>query len=225
MRNPIMSRHIFIIILAAILLIASVQAVPTTGAASLIGNNNFTLSATGCTGTCWFQWSFATGQAWAHTPNQTPATGAISYTMKGTPVFGSTKYYFRACDASGCGAEQSFTTIPVVTVVIPTFDQYFQNMTENNFDLANAAWNFTKVYTDVTGATFFYGLLLAMLFGGMWLRTKGTQTATILGMIMIGLFASSAAGLQLGLPPAFLAVGQALMYLSLAGAVMMFAFK
>ena len=98
-------------------------------------------------------------------------------------------------------------------------------MTENNFDLANAFWNFTKPYTDVTGATMFYALILAMLFGGMWLRTKGTQTATILGMIMIGLFASSAAGLQLGLPPEFLAVGQALMYLSLAGAVMMFTFK
>jgi len=218
-------RYLVISLIIALALGGIVQAAPTTGAATLIGNNNFTISATGCSGTCWFQWGMNAGTSYAHTPNQTPTGGAISYTLRGTPVFGSTKYYYKACDSSGCGSEQSLTTLAITTVAVPTFNSYYQNMTENNFDPANAFWNFIKVYTDISGATIFYGLFLAMIFGGMWLRTRGTHTANIFGMICISLFASSAVGLQLGLPPEFLAVGQALMYISLTGAIMAFTFK
>lgn len=201
------------------------QAVPTTGAATMVSNNNFTMSATGCSGNSWFQWGMASGQTWAHTPNQTPAAGAISYTMRGTPVFGSTAYYYRACDASGCGLQQTVTTLAITTVAVPTFNAQFEDMKQNNFALDNAFYNCMTVYTNVTGWTVFFGLIFAMLFGGMWLRSRSTGTSLQYGMICSALFVSSATGLQLGLPPEFVAVGQALMYISLTGAIMAFTFR
>ena len=82
-----------------------------------------------------------------------------------------------------------------------------------------------RPYTSVTGDTIFYGLIFALIFVGMWLRTRGTAVASMFGMICVGLFASTAVGLQLGLPPEFISVGQALLYLSLTGAIMAFTFK
>jgi hypothetical protein len=114
------------------------------------------------------------------------------------------------------------TVTPLPTV---TFGQYAQNITENQFSPQNVFWNSLQPFIAITGATIFYGLIFAIVFGGIWLRTRGTAVANIFGMICIGLFASSAVGLGLGLPPEFLAVGQALMYLSLTGAIMAFTFK
>ena len=215
------------LLLIALLLIAcAASALPTTQPGTNIGNNNFTFTGTGVTGTTgWFQWGMAQGQSWAHTPNRTSSAGTITYTMKGTPIFGCTTYYYRACDPTGCGAELSFMTLAVTPIPTVTYGAYAQNITENQGDPSNAFWNFMQPYMGITGSEIFYGLIFACVFVGIWLRTRGTAVANIFGMICVGLFASSAVGLQLGLPPEFVAVGQALMYLSLTGAVMAFTFK
>jgi len=218
--------------LAVLFLCVSVSAVPTTLAATHVGNNNFTLNGNGVAGTAgWFQWSFVTGRTFAHLPNVTPVAGVITYTMKGTPVFGSTNYFYVACDTTGCGNEVSFTTgtitpLPTPMIGIYVMDAFATNITENGFDLSNVAWNAMRPYTAVTTDTLFYGLVFGMVFIGMWLRTRGTATATIFGMICIGLFGVSGGLLGSGILPAeFVAAGQALMYLSLTGAVLAFTFK
>jgi hypothetical protein len=219
-------------LIAVLLLCASVSAVPTTLAATNIGNNNFTLNGNAVAGTTgWFQWSFVTGREFAHLPNVTSNGGTITYTMKGTPVFGSTVYYFKACDPTGCGGELSFTTAAVTPLPTPmigayAMDAFATNITENGFDLPNAAWNAMRPYTAVTTDTIFYGMIFAMVFVGMWLRTRGTATANIFGMLCIGLFGISGGLLGGGILPAeFMAAGQAMMYLSLTGAVLAFTFK
>ena len=221
-----MRRLLLIIFISFIILSCSVSAIPTTGVATMVGNNNASLSATGASGTVgWFQWGMKTGQTWAHTPNVTISGGSFSYTMRGTPLFGSTTYYYKACDQTGCGSQEEFTTAIVTPLPETTFGEFAINITENGFDPQNAFWNAMRPYTSVTGDTIFYGLIFALIFVGLWLRTRGTAVASMFGMICVGLFASTAVGLQLGLPPEFISVGQALLYLSLTGAIMAFTFK
>lgn len=209
-----------------------VSAVPTTLPATLVGNNNVTLNGNGVVGTTgWFQWSMKTGLTYAHLPNVTATGGVIVYTVKGTPLFGSTDYFYTACDPTGCGNEVGFTTTEVTQLPTPMIggypmDAFATNITETGFDLPTAIWNAMRPYTAVTTDTIFYGLIFALVFVSMWLRTKGTATATIFGMICIGLFGLSGGLLGLGiLPPAFMAAGQALLYLSLTAAVLAFTFK
>lgn len=220
-------KQLYTLLLLAFLFIPGfVSAIPTTSAATMVGNNNATWSATGGSGTYgWFQWGMKSGQTWAHTPNVTITGGAFSYTMRGTPMFGNTAYYFKACDETGCGAQQTFTTLVVTPLPLTTFGAFAVNITENGFEPQNAFWNAMRPYTAVTGETIFYGLIFALVFVGLWLRTRGTAVASMFGMICVGLFASAAVGLQLGLPPEFVSVGQALLYLSLTGAIMAFTFK
>ena len=214
------------IILFLLSTVSIVAAAPTTSAATMVGNNNFTMNGNGASGGVgWFQWSMKTGLEYAHTPNVTTSGGAYNYTMSSSPVYGNTAYYYKACDTTGCGAEVSLTTTVVTAIPVPNYDAYAQNITENHLDPMNFLWNATRAYTQISGDAIFYGLILAMLLIGMWLRTHGTQTATMFGMMFVCLFTASAGGLAIGLPPEFLAAGQALMYISLTGAIVMFTFK
>ena len=215
-------------LVAILLLCSSVMAIPGTLPATLIGNNNVTMNGNGVVGDVgWFQWSMKTGFVYAHLPNVTSNAGAITFTVKGTPLFGSTTYFYKACDPTGCGAEVQFTTTVVTPVPIPAYGGFATNMTENGFDAPNIVWNSVQAFIpDVdNGETIFFGLLFALVFVSMWLRTRGTATATSFGMICLSLFTISAGGLGLGLPQEFLAAGQALMYLSLTGAILSFTFK
>ena len=120
-----MRKLVLFIFISFIILSCSVSAIPTTGAATMVGNNNASLSATGSSGTDgWFQWGMKTGQTWAHTPNVTISGGSFSYTMRGTPLFGSTTYYYKACDQTGCGSQEEFTT----AVVTPLPEQHSGNL-------------------------------------------------------------------------------------------------
>jgi hypothetical protein len=214
------------IILFLCFTVSIASAVPTTSAATMVGNNNFTMNGAGATGGVgWFQWSMKPGLEYAHTPNITTAGGSYSYILSDSPVWGSTAYYYKACDVTGCGSEVSLTTTAVTPIPVPNYDAYAQNMTENHLNPMNWLWNVTQPFIAVSGDTIFYGLIFAMLLIGMWLRTHGTATATIFGMMFVALFTASAGGLAIGMPPEFLAVGQALLYVSLTGAIVMFTFK
>ena len=221
-----MMRYAIAILLLLLTTISIAGAAPTTSAATMVGNNNFTMNGNGASGGVgWFQWSMKPGLEYAHTPNVTTSGGSYNYTLSSSPVWGSTAYYYKACDITGCGGEVSLTTAAVTQIPVPNYDAYAQNMTENHLDPMNFLWNMTRPYTAISGETIFYGLIFAMLLIGMWLRTRGTQTATMFGMMFICLFTASAGGLAIGLPPEFLAVGQALMYISLTGMIVMFTFK
>lgn len=226
------TKHFFAIAITLLFLCCVVSAVPTTLAATKVGNNNVTLNANGITGSAgWFQWSFKTGLAYAHLPNVTATGGVISYTMKGTPIYGSTTYYYKACDSTGCGAELSFTTLPVTQLPTPmingvVIDSFANNMTEGGFDPMNMMWNTMRPYTSITTDTVFYGIIFAIVFVGMWLRTRGTATASIFGMICLALFGISGGLLGGGVLPAeFMGIGQALLYMSLTGAFLSYTFK
>ena len=214
------------LLVTTMLLCGVVSAVPTTGAATAIGNNNVTFNGAGITGTTgWFQFGEAVGTSYAHTKNITAIGGAINFTMKGSPLVGNNTFYYRACDPTGCGTEISFVVAQVTPLPATTFGIYAQNMTENQLDTGNFLWNSLQPYMAVTGATVFYALIFSMIFIGIWLRTRQTGAALQLGVICSALFCSAAVGLQLGMPPEFVAAAQALMYIGIAGAVVSFTFK
>ena len=68
-----------IFVLVICVLSSSVSALPTTGAATLIGTNNATLAATGVTTTGWFEWGQYQNSLYWRTSNVTASAGAISY--------------------------------------------------------------------------------------------------------------------------------------------------
>ena len=215
-----------LLFVAVILLVGLVSATPTTGAATAIGNNNVTMNGAGVTGsTGWFQFGEAIGTSYAHTKNVTATAGAINYTMRGSPLAGNTTFYYKACDPTGCGAEVSFLVAVVTPLPTTTFGLAATNMTDNNLDAANFLYNAVQPYVNVTGWTIFYALIFSMIFMGIWLRTRQTGTALQFGIICSILVVGSATGLQLGMPPEFIAAAQALMYISIAGAFVSFTFK
>ena len=209
-----------------ILLIQGVLAVPTTLAATMIGNNNATLNGNAGTGTNgWFALGLYSGNDIALLPNVTISGGAFSYTITGTPMSINTTWYYEACDQTGCGAETFFTLLPVTPIPQTTFGTAAQDMINSGFSPINLVWDALQPFILVTTATVFFGLIFGAVFIGIWLRTRGTLIATQLWMIFAGLAASSATGLYLGLPPEFLALAQALLYVSIAGTFVAYSTK
>jgi hypothetical protein len=217
----------FLVVISLLILCASVSATPTTVAATAISTNNFTLNGNGVTGTVgWFQWGMdVAGSSWAHTPNSTASGGAINYTLRGSPVYGCTTYFYRACDNTGCGSELSFMTPRVSALITQDYGSAAQNVIDSRFDPTTVFWNAIAPYTNVTTPTFFYAAILALLFGGIWIRTRGTAMVANFTMLCGALAASSATGLQLGLPPEMNALLQAVLYISLTGAILSWTVK
>jgi hypothetical protein len=213
-------------IISILILCSIASAIPTTLPATAISSNNFTMNGNGFTGDSWFQWGMdVPGSSWARTPNFTPSGGNGNSTLYGVPVYGSTTYYFRACDTSGCGAELSLITPAVTLLPTLTSGAAAQAVINSHFDLQTAFWNSMTPYTSITGPTIFYAAILVLILGGMWLRTRGTALVSTFTMLCAGLAASSTVGLQLGLPPELNALLQAILYISLSCAILSWTVK
>jgi hypothetical protein len=229
-----MKHAIPFIMIALVLLVAGAYAVPSTPSITLVGYDNATYNSGGVTGTVgWFDFGFSAGSAWNQLGNLTPNGGTITMTQNGEPlgIYGDT-YYITACDVTGCSAAASFSTtaatpLPTITIAnyAATGQSYAQNITQNGFAPINLVWNAVQPYIQIEGATVFYGFILMSVFLVVWLRTRGTFIATMIGIVTAGLFCSMAVGLQLGIPPEFTALAQAIMYTSLAATITMFTFK
>jgi len=220
-------KYFAVVVLIILLCAGLASATPSIPVVSLIGQDNATYTSTGASGSVgWFNFGMAPGQSWASYPNVSVNGGTITYTQQGMPLgINGDTYYVRACDITGCSAETSFQTATVTPIPTTTYGQYAQNITANGFSPTNNVWQALQPYTQITGATIFYGIILMALFVGLWLRTRGTQMALQLGMLLAVLFCGSVTGLALGLPPEFVAAGQAIMYVSLAGAIVSFTFR
>lgn len=213
-----MMKHL-ILILALLMIAASASALPTTGAATLIGSNNVTLAAAGVTTTAWFEYGLTSGSLIWKTPNQT-ATGAYSRFVYGSPLMGGQKFYYRACDVTGCGAELSFTLATVTPQPQTTFGYIYQNVTESGFDPAIMALNAMEPYMwPVMPATsVVWGLLFFFIFAALWIRGRDVTIPVILGLI-IGFVAFNPA-YGVGIPAPFVGISQGIAYASLAGIIM-----
>lgn len=224
-------RHIILILLALLLIVPS-SALPTTNAATDVGNNNATLHGTGITTTGWFQWGFGSTRLYLNTPNQTPSGGAISFTVTDYPIYGSTMYYFRACDVTGCGNTLSFFTATVTPLQASTYGFGLTNLTESHFNIRFFPQDALNPYLWVLpqspagiGITIITSLLLTAYMIALWWRGKNVTLPSIVGLLFCGMFLSSSAGFHIGIAPEIMAIGQAALYASIAGIILSFAKK
>ena len=113
---------LFVVILLA--LTPVVGALPSTGAATDIGNNNFILHATGASGDTFFCWGIKEDWQGLRTQSVSPVGSVVEINVYGAPIMPSTLYYAKACDTTGCGNVVSFTTTEVTLIVERTDEDY-----------------------------------------------------------------------------------------------------
>lgn len=195
------------------------NAAPTTGAATLVGSNNVTVAMSGAATACWFEWGLlpGSGMTW-DTPNRTPNGGLCNYTIKGSPLSGNQKFYYRACDVTGCGADAFFTTATVTAIPTPTYGSTFENLTENGFDVTMVGTGVMAPYMWLVPS--FEGLVWTLIFSalviGIWLRSRDAGYTVHPGIYLLVCIG----GLGLSILPEFAAIGQGIAYASIAGLIL-----
>lgn len=225
-----MKPQIPLLLVAAIIIIfgcvGHVYAIPTTQAATLIGNNNVTLNSIGSVGDMWFQYGTDPTilNYWSDT-RSTP--GAV--TVIGGPIYPSTTYYFQACDSSGCGSVLSFTTTAITPLSIDPMGTAVTNMTKSNFNMLNMPQNLVVPYswlfptdTAAMSLTIVFGMLMMFIYIGMWLRTRSVATGVIMGILTSSFILFTNQGLNLGIPVEFANIAQGILYASLAAILLTF---
>jgi hypothetical protein len=218
------------VVLILILLLAAggiAQALPTTGAATLIGSNNATIPVTGITGTeAYVLWGMVPGgEVWI-TPNWTASgAGAADIQIIGAPMLGDRKYFAKACDSSGCGNEISFTSLPATPITVVTYGANMRNLTATRFNLVLMGGTLFRSYTNLMPTSVMFGLLFGAITIGFWMRTKSVRLISILMIIVSPFIVSSGAGLYLGIPLVEQALGQALLAAGMAGIMLSFVKK
>jgi hypothetical protein len=216
-------RYNWYLVLIIPLLFAAALALPTTGAATMIGSNNVTIPVTVITGSLvWVNWGQNPGGECWNTPNQTVSGASASVTISGSPLLGFTKYYAVACDSTGCGNEISFTTLPITPIPVTNYAAGYRNLTESRFNLVMIGGTLFRAYTTLMPASVVFGLLFGGITIGMWQRTRSVRLISILMMIASPFIVLSGAGLMLGVPLAEQSLGQVLLAAGLAGVFLSF---
>lgn len=212
--------------LAVALLVAHCGAVSTTNAATMVGTTNATLNGQTTLTYGWFVYGMNSGKLYLTSPNCTPAAGAIAYVVEDYPLFGGTGYYYKACDEDGCDVEASFI-IPAPTPLPDMgLGRPMTNMTQSKFStkfiLSNVMTPIGWVLPQTppgTAIAMISGLFMFAILGGMWYRSKGVTTPALVGMILLALILPSTQGPILGMSQEFVAFGQCILYIVIAGIV------
>jgi hypothetical protein len=210
-------RSIWAGIILCLLLAVSVQtvyAVPITVPATGLSSQNITFHVSDATDPAWWEYGVVPGNLVWRTDNQSVASdGTANVTETGTPLMSLTTYYYRACDSTGCGAEHSSTLLAVTPAPETTFGRVAHNISVSHFDLALIGGSILEPYTWVTAnANVALGVLLVMIFCGIWLRQREVILPIMLGMI--------GAALLIFVPPEFMIIAVAFVCAGLAGVLL-----
>lgn len=214
-----MVKKYLILLLALLCLAVPVLALPTTSAATLVGENTAFLQMTGGTNPMWFEYGQKSGSLTWVTPN----SSFPNYTVYGSPLTGNTVFYFRACDTTGCGAELSFTTSVLTPQPQTTFGAGVDNITRSSFDILVLAHESIGGYFWIAPgnlSVIVWGLLFFGIYIGLWIRERDLVVPVILGLITGTFIMWGDTGLGLGIPPEFLAMAQGIAYAALAGIIL-----
>lgn len=169
-------------------------------------------------------WGQYTGKLYLKTPNDTTSGGVLNHTLAHSPLYGSTLYYFKACDQTGCGNELTFTTAAVTPMPTTTLGARLQTFMESeNFDITKIPEVGFEPYswmlpTDPPGFSLMLitGLMLFTIFYGMFVRGRNVAVPALVGGIILPFFLYANQGLNLGIPPEMAAIGQGVMYACIA---------
>ena len=212
-------------IVAILLLVGIVSGVPLTGAATSVGSNNASIACTGSAGDWWVQWGMTQNVYW--TSNKQPNSTAI-YRIHESPLVGNTLFYYQCCDNSGCGLQNTFTTLPVTPLPTQTIGSVYENMTESGYDFPSMAVHLIDPYiwggigAEKTPVTIVFMLIFSPIFIGVWLRSRSALVALLLGFITGGFILTVNANNQLGIsmPAEIVGIAQAMVYIAFAGSIL-----
>lgn len=197
-----MTRKILLILLISSILITAVSAVPITGVPYAIGSNNLTVPLTGVTGTeCWVVYGPNDGIGVWGTENYTPSGGAANVVIWGAPLTGGTSYYAMGCDQTGCDATGVlFSTLPITPIPDAHLGNAYRNLSQSHFSIIALSGVIESAYVPGIPRTLLYGVLIGLIFIGIWMRTKSVRMVCSLGIMLGGMLFSNASGLFLGIP-------------------------
>jgi hypothetical protein len=215
-----------LVIIALLFLVATAGAIPVTLPATAIGNNNFTVSATGCDSSgCWFEYGLVENSLIVWTTTEPVIGGVVTHTESSAPIEPSMKYYVTACDVTGCDLTPiSLTTLAFTPLPVSTLGAAITNMTQSKFNIlylpvnimAPYAWLFPQS-EKALAMTIVFGVIFFFIYLGMWLRQRNVAGPVLLGLLTAGSLLFSNQGLHLGIPVEFQSIAQALLYASMAG--------
>jgi hypothetical protein len=211
-------KKILMITLLALFLVGCVSAIPTTGSAVMITSNSANIPVTGVTGNeCWAEWGMSPGVPLYITTNETAVGGSATAYIVNSPLTGSTEFYARACDQTGCGNEISFTTLQITPMPTTTFGRGYTNISKSHWNITVISPSLLEAYTNIIPPAIFFGLFLGIVVLGMWRRNKTVRLVSIVFIILSPLIMSSDIGLMMGVPLAEQSIGQALLAAGIAG--------
>lgn len=218
-------KKLLLFLILAMLLVQCAYATPTTRAAFNVNSMNVTFNATGASGNTWWEYGTKSGSLSWKTENKTAVGGYANITESGVPLMSGTKYYFRACDSTGCGSELDVTLSAVTPAPTTTFGVTARNISRSHFDIAQIGTSVLEPYLWVTGnAQILMGVLLFFVFTGLWLRQREVILPILLGMILSGLLmyngaSGGAVSGAIGIPPEMLMIVIGLVSAGLTGIV------
>ena len=196
-----------------------VQALPTTGAATLVGTNNATIACTGTTGAWYVQYGETDPGYWK-TPNQTAGSNV---TIQGS-LFGTTTYIYACCDSIGCGSSLTFLTGTVTPLQTYNLGDAYINITQNNYNIPMMGQHLLDPYiwNPNMPVTIIFMLIFSPVFIGIWLRSRTVLVALIFGFIVSSfiLFNNGSSALGISMPPELVSLCQAICYVAFAGCIL-----
>ena len=212
-----------ILAVSMLFLVTMVSGVPNTGVPTLISSNNVTIPLTGVTGDdCWVLYGMNSGAGYVwSSSNYTAVGGSKDVLIWGAPLTGGTQYYAVGCDVTGCDPnEVTFSTLAITPLPTTTFGAGYVNLSRSHFNILYVPAVVESVYSlpDYRfPRTLLYGLLLGLIFVGLWLRTRSIRLVSSLSLMLGMMLFSNASGLYLGIPLQEQLLGSVLLAAGFAG--------
>jgi len=213
-------------VLVLTLLTGIASAIPTTGDATLVGSNNFTVQVTGASGYAYVIWGQSAGNNNWMSENATVTGGTATVTVWGAPIIGDRTIYYKACDATGCGAEKTVAIPTVTPIPVPSYGDPLRRIMSAHFALPNITAEMPNALTGLgTPIILFWSILYIAFLLGLWLRTRTVRMSLMVMFLTAPFLISPTAGLYLGITTSAAYVMLQLAGAALAGIVYMFTKK
>jgi len=216
-------KYLGLILAFFIVCTCTISAIPTTGVATGVTSNGFNSTATGVTGTeVWGRWGDISGSENWMTPPVVVTAGTGTVSFLGAPLFGGEIVYFKVCDSTGCGNEQTVTITAITPMPTTTYGQLLKNITNSRFNPIVISESMRSALTVAVPFTMVIGIALFFFVIGIWMRTKSVRMIAILGILIAPFVMLSGQGLYLGIPSMGILIVKGLLAAGLAG--ILFAF-
>ncbi|MDD3019783.1 MAG: hypothetical protein PHX61_02230 [Alphaproteobacteria bacterium] len=212
-------KYLLALLICGLCICSYVSAVPTASAATAISSNGFNTTISGSSGNTWISWGDYPGKEnWM----SVVASGDGTIQVIGAPIYGGERIYFRPCDSTGCGAEQTVTIPTITPVPTTTFKKLLSNITDSRFAPDKISQSLLSGYTQVTPPTVLFGIAFVFIMFGIWYRTKSVRLIAVLGILISPFIMYGSNGLYLGIPSLGIGIAQGLLAAGVAGVLFSF---